>query len=75
MGEGQLFYSSRNALKKVAVDSSISTLIQSNNYLNLAMTSVEDLLMQILSNATSQVQNTGQSIDIDLSLLILLNCI
>lgn len=48
------FHSSRNALKTVAVDSSLSTLAQSNNYLNLAMTNVEDLSMQIMSNATFQ---------------------
>ncbi|HEX2945537.1 MAG TPA: methyl-accepting chemotaxis protein [Clostridia bacterium] len=48
------FYSSRNALETVAVDSSLSTLAQSNNYLKLAMANVEDLSMQIISNTTFQ---------------------
>lgn len=48
------FYSSRNALKEVAIESSLSTLLQSSNYLNLAMTNIEDLSIQILSNDALQ---------------------
>ena len=48
------FYSSRNAIKEVAVDSSLSTLLQSNNYLKMAMTNVEDLSIQIFSNSVLQ---------------------
>ncbi len=48
------FYNSRDALKEVAVDSSISTLTQINNYLGLAMTNVEDLSIQIMSNNVLQ---------------------
>jgi methyl-accepting chemotaxis protein len=48
------FYSSRDALKGVAVDSSLSTLTQSNNYLDLAMTNVDDLSIQIMSNEALQ---------------------
>lgn len=36
------------------VDSSLSTLTQSNNYLNLAMTNVEDLSIQIMFNRVLQ---------------------
>lgn len=48
------FFSSRQSLKSVAVDSSLSTLQQSNNYLNLALTNVDDLSLQIMSNEKIQ---------------------
>ena len=48
------FYSSRDALKGLAVENSLSTLLQSSNYLNLAMANVEDLSIQILSNNALQ---------------------
>lgn len=48
------YYNSRDALKEVAVESSVSTLTQINNYLSLAMTSVEDISVQIMSNKVLQ---------------------
>lgn len=48
------FFTSRQSLKSVAVDSSLSTLQQSNNYLNMALTNVDDLSLQIMSNEKIQ---------------------